>query len=162
MRQNNYAVIGLPIYLLVALIASTLVITIFTISISSLFQETEITHIKTEIEKIITEAENMYEYSDSGTLKTIKISLPSSLKFVVFGGFPETEELLPKDNILDEKTSNNYYFVTNDGAYNNYHSIARLCGKQTDQIAIFKQGTYNIKLELVEGNDRRSYVKIYI
>ena len=161
MRCNNErAIIGLPIYLLVALIVTTTILAIFTLSIMNTTQESQIYQLNHEIDKIITQATNMFEYADSGSTVTIPVVFPSSMRYLVFGDLPRNGIDIPDNLTLYENTSNNYYFVMNDGSVFTYHSNARFSGKNETTFAIFHPGTYNIVLELTQYRGK-TYVKVY-
>jgi len=111
-------------------------------------------------QKIISEAENMFEYADEGTLVTVSVDFSNSLKFAVFGSMPQNGVLKPTNYNLDEKMSNNYYFVTDDGTISSYSSNARFSSENISQIAVFGPGNYDLSLDLVNVGGK-TYVKIY-
>lgn len=102
----------------------------------------------------------MFEYADEGTLVTVHVEFPDSMKYVVFGGMPKNGNDEPVNLFLDENTSNNYYFVMNDGTISTFHSIVRFSSYNETTITLFHPGIYDLTLELqyVGG---KSYVKIY-
>ena len=157
---NKDAIMGLPIYLIVAIITATAVIAMLVLSMHHITTETQIHQVEYEIQRIVSEAENMFEYADEGTLVTVHAEFPNSMKFVVFGDLPKNENSKPVNLTLEENTSNNYYFVMNDGACMTFHSNARFCGNDEATIALFQPGIYDLTLELqfVGG---KTYVKIY-
>lgn len=159
-KFDDRALVGMPIYLLIAIATSSIIIAIFSLSIINMVQSAELDSIKKEIEKIVSEAENMFEYADSGTLLTINVNLPSSLNKLVFGSIPKKNIFDDKDIIFDENTSNNYFFIMDDATVNVYSSSARFTGKNISQIVVLKPGRYNLILELVK-NQGKTYVKIY-
>jgi hypothetical protein len=132
---NKTAVIGQPIGLLVILM-------------------------EREINTILTDASNMYEYATEGSTNTLHVEFPVSLRFIVFGALPRNGILEPTDFSLDENTSNNYYFVMNDGTLKIFHSNARFSSRNLTQIALFHSGTYDITLELC-SKEGKSYVTMY-
>jgi len=158
--SNKDAIMGLPIYLIVAIITATVVLAMLVLSMYNLSTETQTHQVEYEIQKITSEAENMFEYADEGTLVTVYVEFPNSMKFVVFGDLPKNRNSEPANLTLDESTSNNYYFVMNDGTCMTFHSNARFCGNDETTIALFYPGIYDLTLELqfVGG---KTYVKIY-
>ena len=158
--NNNRAVIGMPVYLLVVIVVAGIIIGLFALSIYNSIKNTQTEQIKSEIEKIISEAENMFEYADEGTLITVSVDFSEALNFVIFGSMPQNGALKPTDFTLDENMSNNYYFVTDDGTISSYSSNARFSSKDTDEIAFFGPGDYDLNLELVNDGGI-TYVKIY-
>jgi len=158
--KNKYAVIGFPVFLVVAIIIGAIIFSIFTIAIINIHKESQKNLVRTELEKITSEAENMFEYANNGSLVTINIDLPSSLKFVVFGSNPKNGLSKPVDLTLDDDVSNCYYFVMDDGTIKTYKSNARFCGKSFDEIKILYPGSYNLKLELLQHGGK-TFVKIY-
>jgi len=160
--NNKEAVIGMPIYLLVAIIVASVIISLFVFSIYNTIKKSQTEEIKSEIEKIISEAENMFEYADEGTLVTVSVDFSNSLRFVVFGSMPQNGALEPTNYTLDETMSNNYHFVTDDGTISSYSSNARFSSDDITQIALFGPGSYDLKLELVKDMvGGKTYVKIY-
>ena len=157
---DDKAVVGMPVYLLVAITTSSIIIAVFSLSIVHIIQNAELDSVKKEVEKIVSEAENMFEYADSGTLLTINLNLPSSLNKLVFGSLPQKNVFDEKDIIFDENTSNNYFFLMDDETLNVYSSNARFTGKNTGEVVILKSGCYNIALELIKIKGK-TYVKIY-
>jgi hypothetical protein len=157
---DDRAVIGMPVYLLVAITTSSIILTVFSLSILNITKNAEVDSVKKEVEKIVSEAENMFEYADGGTVLTINVNLPNSLNKLVFGSLPQKNVFDEKDIIFDENTSNNYFFVMDDGTTNVYSSNARFTGENIEQVALLKSGTYNLVIELIK-NKGKTYVKIY-
>ena len=158
--NNKDATIGLPIYLIIAIISATAVITLLILSMYYITMESQIYQVENEIQKIITESENMFEYADQGTFVTIHVEFPDSMKYVVFGDLPRYNNVEPKNLTLNENTSNNYYFIMNDGTLKTFHSNVRFCGNNTTITSLFYPGIYDICLELTHV-DGKTYVKIY-
>ena len=157
---SDDAVVGLPTYLTVAVIIAAVILAVFSISVYGLLSDSQMHQIKCEIDKIVSEAENMFEYADEGTAITLHIIFPNSMKYVVFGSLPNNSNSEPVDLELDENTSNNYYFVTNDGDISIGHSHARFSSNDTSKISVFHSRTYDLKLEL-ENVNGTTYVKVY-
>ena len=158
--MDDYALIGFPSYLLVAIITCSLIIGIFSVSLINMINNSKNEIVKKEIEKIINEAENMFEYADTGSLVSVHVDFPDSLSFVVFGDIPTNGKNLPYDKSLNDKTSNNYYYVLKDNSIYSFSSPARFSSNNTDEICILKKGSYILKLELV-NEEGKTYVKIY-
>jgi hypothetical protein len=154
------AVVGQPIGLLVILIITTIIITLFSLSIQNLLKDSQIHQMEQEINTILTDASNMYEYAAEGSMDILHIEFPLSLRFIVFGALPRNGMLEPTDLSLDENTSNNCYFVMNDGTLKIFHSNARFSSSNLTQMALFHSGTYDITLELC-SNEGKSYVTMY-
>jgi hypothetical protein len=106
--------------------------------------------VECEIDKILIEAANMFEYADNGSIVTIPVEFPSSMQFIVFGYLSRNDTNEPTNLTLDEKTSNNYLYVMNDGTLRTFHSNARFSNHNMTQIAIFHSGKYDITLELCQ------------
>jgi len=159
--SDKNAVMGLPVYILVAIVIAAAVIAAFSIATYNIWLDSQFHQVEYETDKIVSEAENMFEYADEGTIITIHVKFPDAMRYIVFGGLPKNNTSVPVSLKLDENTSNNYYFVMNDGRISTSHSNARFSGKNTDEIAIFYPGVYDLKLELVKELDGRTYVKIY-
>jgi len=161
MLFDEKAVMGLPIYITVAIVVASVIIAALSISLYNIWLDSQYHKVQYEVDKIISEAENMFEYADEGTMITLHVALPDSMRFAVFGSLPKNGISEPDDLTLDETASNNYYFVMDDGRSSVYHSNARFSSKNHDEIALFHPGVYDLKLELVKEVDGRTYVKIY-
>ena len=158
--NNKRAVIGMPVYLLVAIVVAGVIIGLFAIAIYNSIKNSQTEQVKNEIEKIISEAENMFEYADEGTLITVSVDFSDALNFVVFGSMPQNGVLKPTDFTLNDDMSNNYYFVTDDGTILSYSSNARFSSEDISKIAFFGPGYHDLNLELVNVGGK-TYVKIY-
>jgi len=161
MLCNEKAVMGLSIYIVVAIIVASAIIAVFSIAIYNIWIDSQIHQVECETDKIVSEAENMFEYADEGTMVTLHADFPPTLRFIVFGGLPVNSNFEPDNITLDENTSNNYYFVMDTGRIFTYHSNARFSGKSHNEIAVLHPGVYDLKLELIKEEDGRTYVKIY-
>ncbi len=159
-KIDNFAMIAFPSYLLVAIITSSIIIGIFSLSILNTINNSKKEIVRKEIEKIVTEAENMFEYADTGTLVNIDVDFPDTLRFLVFGDIPKNGTNLPKELDLSEETSNNYYYVLDDNTIESFSSNARFSGNRTTNISVLFEGNYNLNLELSNDGDK-TYVKIY-
>jgi len=157
--RNQFGVIGIPIYLTVAIITASIILIIFAKSIVHILEESQTDIVKKQIEKIISEAENMFEYADSGSKIKIELDFPESMSFAVFGKMPDNTSK-PTNLEINEQMSNNYYFVMQNKEICSYSSNARFCGESTNKIAVLNKGKYSIYLELVYF-DGKTYVKIY-
>jgi hypothetical protein len=158
--RNDYAIMGYPVYLLVAIIVASVIIGLIAISVYNIWMDSQRHQVEYVTDSIISEAENMFEYADEGTVVSVSVEFPSSMRFVVFGSLPEQGTATPTDFTLDENVSNNYYYVMSDGSCATFHSNARFSGEQTNETAVFYPGSYDLTLELVKV-EGRSYVKIY-
>ena len=155
--KKDYAVLGQPIGLLVALIIATIIITLFSVSIHHLTSEMQVHDIERQIDTILLEATTMFEYADEGSLATIQVTFPISMRFIVFGDHPRNGTTEPYHRTLDENTTNNYYYVMDDGSVRTFHSNARFSNCNMTQIAVFYPGTYTIILELCQ-KEGKTYV----
>jgi hypothetical protein len=160
MLYNKKAVLGLPVYLLVAIIVSVTILTFLSLSMKSTITEADIHQVQREINSILVQAEQMYTFADEGTLVTIHVEFPESMSFAVFGGMPQSSLLPPTKYTLDDHTSNNYYFVMNDGTFSISHSLVRFSSENSSSIALFYPGSYDLNLELCTIGEK-TYVKVY-
>lgn len=161
MLSDTKAIMGMPVYILVAIMVASVVIAVFSLSIYNIWQESQYQKVEYEVGKIVSEAENMFEYADEGSMVTVHVEFPSSMSFLVFGGVPEKGISEPaSDTKLDKNASNGYYFVMNDGKISVSYSTARFSNDNTSRISIFHSGVYDIKLELVKIKGE-TFVKIY-
>ena len=159
--KNDCGMVGFPVYLLVAVIIGSIVFAVFIFSILQMHNDAQVGIVQTELEKITSEAENMFEYADAGTQVTVSVDFPDSMRFVVFGSLPRNGGSQPSDLSLNEDMSNSYYFVMKDGTVQTFSSNARFSGESTDEIALLFPGSYTIRVELVEDTEGVSFVKIY-
>lgn len=159
-RDNDLGVLGLPVYLLVAIVVSVVVLSIFVLGVVNMSDDVQPDLVRTEIEKITSECENMFEYADSGTIVTVSVDFPSSMSFVVFGSMPVSGSKVPVSLRQDSKLCNNYYFVMDNGEVFQYYSNVRFQGESDSMFALFHDGSFVLTLELVEVGGS-SFVKIY-
>ncbi len=61
--NNKDAIMGLPIYLIVAIITATAVIAMLVFSMHNITIESQTYQVECELQRIISEAENMFEYA---------------------------------------------------------------------------------------------------
>jgi hypothetical protein len=108
--SDEDAVVGQPVALLVIIIVAGVIITLLCLSIPNLMKDAQIHKVEGEIDRILIEATNMFEYADNGSIVTIPVQFPTSLRFIVFGYLPSNGTNEPANLTLDEKTSNNYYY----------------------------------------------------
>jgi len=158
--KNEQAMIGHPIYLIIVLVVVTTILTIFSLSIFSTTQQSHWYQIQSQINKIESEATNMFEYADEGSLRTLHVDFPSSMRCLVFGSIPKNGNLMPTNHTLDEDSSNNYYLIMDEGTIYTYHSNARFSGINETTFAVLSPGSYDLTLELVKWEEK-TYVKIY-
>jgi len=159
LHSQSTAVLGLPTYLLIMVIVIATIMGLCILSLQQLLGNSDIHQVETEINRITTEAANMFEYADEGTSVNLHVKFPASLRFIVFGGYPTNSTTEPLKLSLDEKTSNNYYYVMTDGVMRSYHSNARFSNHNITQIVVLHPGTYDVTLELC-FHEGKSYVTI--
>ena len=158
--NDNHALVGYPVFLVVALITTTAILAIFATSLHHINIETQTHQIEHEIQKIITQAEYMFAYADEGSQVTIRVDFPGSLRYIIFGGMPNSTNPNLHNLTAPEHTSNNYYYVLEDGTTAIFHSFVRFSGKNETSPALFHSGYHYLTLELCRIQTR-SYVKIY-
>jgi len=156
---DNHGVLGLPTYLLVTLVVAAAILAVFSFSLVTLWNDTQLYQVSRELDKLVTEAEAMFEYADEGTIVTMNLELPSSLHYVVFGGLPTSIVSEPASLSRNETTSNNYYFVMDNGQFQTFHTHARFADKTISQVVLLYQGSYDVRLELVKYGGK-TYVTI--
>ncbi len=154
------AVVGQPIALLVILLIASVIITVLFLSIPNVINNSERQKVDGEIDRILVEATNMFEYADNRSCITVHVEFPSSMRFVVFGHVPTNGINEPTNLTLDEKTSNNYYYVMVDGSVHPFHSNARFSNHNMTQMVLFYPGAYTITLELCL-NEGKTYVTMH-
>jgi hypothetical protein len=157
---EDHAVLGQPIYLLVVCIIAAVVITLFGLSLQMIIGDSEFHQVEHQIDIILTEASTMFEYADEGSQALVNVDFPKSLRFIVFGSLPRNSTTEPMNLTLDENTSNNYYFVMNDGTLHVFHSNVRFSNQNTTQILILHPGRFTLTMELVT-TEGKPYVTMY-
>ena len=159
--SDDDAVMGQPIYLMVAVIIASVIVASILFGLYDVTSKSQNHIVNHEIDKILVKSAMMYEYADEAALVTVDVEFPASMRFIVFGGVPQETLTQPPHNLsLNESVSNNYYYVMDDGTVHMGHSNARFSAQNTSQIAVFQPGSYTLRLELysIEG---RTYVKVY-
>lgn len=120
-------------------------------------KDSEIQRVEGEINKVLTEARNMFEYAGNGSVTIIPVQFPTSMRYLIFGSLQRNTTNEPKNLTLDENTSNNYYFVMNDGTMRTYHANARFSNHNMTEIVIFYPGTKTITMEICQ-REGKTYV----
>jgi hypothetical protein len=157
---NTNAVLGQPMYLLVVVIVSAVIITLLIFSFQAVIADAQTHQIESEINTILTQATTMYEYADDASYSTVHVEFPPSMRFVVFGGVPDNNPDNEPNLTLDEKTSNNYYYVMSDGRVFCFHTNARFSSQNLTKKSIVSTGVHDLNLELT-SHEGKIYVKIY-
>lgn len=146
--KKDSAAIGQPAGLLVTLIVAMVIIILLSLSIHHLQTEAELHHIEKQVQTILTQASTMFEYANEESLINLHVTFPQSMRYIVFGDFPRNGIIEPIQRTLDENTSNNCYYVTNDGTIRTFHSNTRFSNHNMTQISVFYAGSYTITLKL--------------
>jgi hypothetical protein len=158
--NNRYAGVSQPIYLLIVIVVVAVIISTFVLASQQMLIDAGIQQVEQEVDKMTTQASAMFEYADEGTIITLHIELPPSLRFIVFGSLPTNNSNEPSLLALDDNTSNNYYFMMNDGTIRSYHTNARFSNQDFTQVVLLHPGVYDLTLEL-RSHEGRTYVTIY-
>jgi hypothetical protein len=165
-KHGNYliketsAILGQPFYLLIVILVSAIIIGMLLLSLQQMMNDAQIHHIEHEINRIVTEATNMFEYADEGTCKTLQVRFPDSLRYIVFGGLPVNGTGEPSLLLLSESTSNSFYFVMVDGSIHTYHSNVRFSNQNFTEAVLLHSGAYTLTLEL-GLYEEKTYVTMY-
>jgi hypothetical protein len=159
LSTNTNAVLGLPMYLTVAVIVAAVIIAILALGSYNMLMESQAHQMDSELGIIVAEAENMFEYADEGTSVTIHVDFPLTLRYVVFGSLPWSGFQEPTSFGITEATSNNYYYILSDGTTKTFHSSARFSSSDITKYELLHAGSYDLNLEL-ENSGGFTYVKI--
>jgi hypothetical protein len=127
---------------------ASVIIAVFCVSIPDRIKQEQKQHVEEQVNKILIEASMMFEYGDNGSQQTISIDFPSSMRYLVFGHLPANGVEEPTDLSLDEQTSNNCYYIMDDGTMHSYHSNARFSNHNMTQMMLLHPGAYIITLKL--------------
>lgn len=157
LAKKEFAVISQPVGLLVILIVAAVVLTVFSLSLQGFFADSSRRQIEQQIHTILTEASSMFEYANEGSFVTLHVTFPSSMQFIVFGHLPSNGSIAPVLRTLNENTSNNYYYLLEDGTMKTFHTNARFSNHNMTQNVVFYPGTYDITLELRQ-REGKTYV----
>ncbi|MEF8879421.1 MAG: hypothetical protein V5A64_03405 [Candidatus Thermoplasmatota archaeon] len=155
------AMVGYPVYLVVVLITAGIILGSFAMSSLLVKNSSSVDLTRMEVNKIISEAEHMYEYGDGGSKVVLEMDLPEEVCFVVFGSMPVDGNQKPGCFDLNVDTCNCYYFVMEDGTRRQGVSSARFAGGDLDSFAYFEGGRHDITMQLVYKPGEGSFVKIY-
>ncbi|MEM4258349.1 MAG: hypothetical protein QXL17_04265 [Candidatus Thermoplasmatota archaeon] len=150
----------MPMYLTVALIVAAVIIATFTIGIYNMITTSQAHAIEYELSKIVAEAEHMYQYADEGSMVTVDVTFPATLKYAVFGSTPLPGGQEPTNRQLNPATANNYYYVLSDGTVSPFHSPVCFSSEDPTKFAVVYAGNYRMCLELKKIG-AVSYVSIY-
>ncbi len=152
-NRSDDAVITFPIYLLVAIIVSLMVGAILFFGIAQLSSDWNMQQVHRTIDEITNQAETLVAYADYGTSKTVHVSLPLSVSYVVFGGGPQKMGQLNTSISYDKNMTNMIYFLMNNGQDHVEYSKIRFIGPTDDTYAMLPSGSYDIILsfEMVGG-----------
>ena len=107
-KPRNKAVTGLPIALLVALIVTSIGLSLLSLSVFHFWNNTQEHQTIAEVEKIVSEAETMFAYANEGTMVQMSVELPHTVNTLVFGTILRDTTRDPSTITLDENLSNNY------------------------------------------------------
>ena len=110
---DQKAVLGLPVFLTVATFIASIILAIFICSLINIQRDSQNNQIEYQIDLIVAEAKNMFEYADDGSLIHKRVEFPGSMKMLVFGALPTQDEHISPNSTIDENTSNNYYCMFN-------------------------------------------------
>ncbi len=157
---DQKAVLGLPLFLTVATFIASIILTIFICSLINIQRDSQKNQIEYQIDQIVAEAKNMYEYADDGSLIHKRVEFPGSMKMLVFGALPTQDESISPNSTIDENTSNNYYYIMDNEEIFTFHSSVRFSSENTTKIAVLYPGSYDITIEL-QTQDGKTYVTIY-
>jgi hypothetical protein len=158
--SEEQAVIGQPIYLVIATVVSVVIIALFLVGLSAKTIESQRYVVEHEIDKIISQATTMFNFADEGTFVTLHVDFPSTMRFIVFGGLPQNGDELPTNLSLNATLSNNYYYVMVDGTIVTGHTSVCFSAANCSRLALFRSGGYYLHLELVHEGES-TYVKIF-
>ena len=157
---DQKAVMGLPLFLTVATIIASIILAVFIYSLINIQRDSQKNQIEYQIDQIVAEAKNMYEYADEGSLTHKRVDFPGIMKMLVFGALPTQDESISPNSTIDENTSNNYYYIMDNGEIFTFHSSVRFSDENTTKRAVLYPGSYEITLEL-QTQDGKTYVTIY-
>ena len=158
--SDENAVIGQPIYLMIAAFVAAIIIAILLVSVVTLTQVSQTHVVEREVDKILSRSITMFEYANEGAYATVPVVFPPSMRFIVFGGLPLNTTDPPTNLSENDLVSNSYYYIMTDGSIHTGHAPVRFSGENTTQIALFRPGTHTLHLALLRQGDE-TYVTIY-
>jgi len=144
--KDEKGVSELPTQYMVAIIVAAIAIAVIGVAGYHLWKDMQIKEAVKEVDRIVREAELMYNTADEGTVQTLDINFPSGMKEVVFGS-------------ENQYISNHYYILMNWGENKSFHAQdVHFTGDDKGR-AIVRGGINSITLELINIDGGR-YVKI--
>ena len=137
---------GLPVQYMVALIVAGMSIAIISIAGYTLWKDMQVKEAVKEVDRIVKEAELMYNTADEGTVQTIDVNFPSGMKKAVFGS--------------ENQYASNHYYILMDWGENKsfYAQHVRFIGGDNGEVVLYG-GIGRVTLKLIDG-DGDKYVKI--
>lgn len=168
MLDNDSAVIGMPMRIVVTVILLSVIIGLSAKAVSSFISDQKEKKLKGELDLIDKRASVIYlqggarDINDpgdlSGTVENIHVEIPDNAAFVVFGAMPPSDNDIP---VWNPHSDNVFYYVLRDGKVETKSSIARFSSNCTglDRPLVLKPGEYDLTMELVK-NDNGTYVRI--
>jgi type II secretory pathway pseudopilin PulG len=155
-HSHDSAVIGLPIYLTVVAVVLGFGLLLLSGSLQDVFQRREKEQCEETLNRVLNEAAHLNAYASVEATTTMTLTVPGSIRLLVFGGLPTTEGQI----FHDSRTSTNYYYIAEDGSVWTGHVQARLCGANVSCPAVFTPGMYHLTLKLLE-TEEGAYVAIW-
>ena len=167
-REDDSAVLGLPMRIVVAAILLAAVLVLSTNAIINFTGEACESRAAEEVDRIALHAAEIYKKGgarnasiegDFGTVEQVHVSMPGCVKFAVFGAMPSGGESV-KDNRVDAE-SNVYYYALGSGKLRTKSAVTKFSAGNLSRAAVLYAGSYDLTLELVkDGNG--TYVMLYM
>ena len=158
--KKEYAVLSQPATLFITLVITTAILILFGLVTQNLSRDSELQHLEEQIHTILLEAANMFEYGTNGTVVNISVEFPQSLQYLVFGFLPQNKHIYPGGLPFDENTSNNCFYILDDGTMRTFHSHVRFSNRNMTHCVVFFAGRYEISLQLYQ-KEGKPYVALW-
>ena len=153
MSIEDAATLGYPMFLLVAIVVSSTMIITGLLIVDHLEYEFKIHELEGTLSSIVSEAEKMYIYADTDSIRILQVELPDILHSAVFGGIPSYNDSAP---VFNENSSQYYYYRLIDGRVFLHPTPVRF---SIEKPLILHSGRYTLTLKIINEGDEK-YVEI--
>jgi hypothetical protein len=143
--KEQSAIVGLPVYLLVVIVAfSVAILFLSNITHESLTDQGYL-RFSGDIHQLVSSASQIYSYADTQAVVTVDLDVPRSIQMLVLGGLPGTNTSI----LHNDATSANYFYLLTDGSIVVNHASVRFCGANETCWAQFSPGHYHVTLQML-------------
>jgi len=161
MQIKNAATLILPQYLLLVLIISAISITLLITGVMQLKEKQDIDQIEQTLNTIISTAETMATMAQEGASIPLKINIPSSTDFLIFGNHPDIYTSMNHTRNETYHLAHYCGYQTTQGYRKTYCANVAFYNTETNNATILYAGTHELILTL-HSKHGESYVTIIV